>query len=579
MQMKKFLLLLIMFLPLQPLYALERVGDFALLDHKGDFHQIGRYDHRQAVVLLSEGANCSSFNGALTQFNIVNAKYSDSFEFMLLNSTGVQDRSVVQAQAASYGVSLPLLMDESQLVPELLGVDNIGEVVVVDPNRFEVLYRGSVANLDRALGQISSGAAVSNADSAVPDCSINYAAKELHDRVPISYSADIAPMLEENCANCHREKGIGPFAMDSHLMIQGWAPMIKEVLMTKRMPPGQIDPHIGNVKVQRHLSAENIQKLVHWIDAGAARDSQADPLAAIDWPDTKWPLGEPDVLVKIPPQEVPATGVMQYTWVDSGYATDRDRWVKGADLIPGDRSVVHHILARAIPPGAAGPKIGICPTPCEQGQGDQSLSMEERGISLPAYIPGNNARFLDENTGQFVPAGSRMVFQMHYTTSGRATVDASEFGLYFYEDGFEPTEKIDSGGVLANDFLIPPNDGDFEVVRTRTIPKDAYVISFYPHMHLRGKRMKWTAEYPDGRTEKLLSVPNYDFNWQMTYELEQPKFIPAGTKIIVEGAFDNSTMNPNNPDPTASITWGDQSYEEMFIGNMAIKYAGGEAFD
>ncbi len=343
-------------------------------------------------MLLAEGANCNSFDAALEQFSAAQDDYADSFEFLLINATGAQDRAAVQAQFANYSSDLPLLIDESQIIPELLGVDVVGEV-------------------------------------------------------------------------------------------------------------------------------------------------------------------------------------MEYIWVDSGFATDRDRWVKGADLIPGDRSVVHHILARAVPPGMAGPKIGICPTPCEQGQGERGeRSIEERGINLPAYIPGNNARFLEENTGQFVPAGSRMVFQMHYTTSGRATVDESEFGLYFYEDGFEPTEEISSGGVLANDFQIPPNDGDYAVVRTRTIPKDAYALSFYPHMHLRGKRMKWTAQYPDGTEEQLLSVPNYDFNWQMTYELSEPKFIPAGTTIVVEGAFDNSPMNPNNPDPSASVTWGDQSWEEMFIGNMAIKY-------
>lgn len=575
--MKKLILAVIMLIPVQSLQAQERVGDFALLDQEGSFHQISRYNHKDAVVFLAEGANCNSFSNALSQFDDAKRNHSNAYEFLLINSTGNDDRNRAVSQIQNYNTDLPLLMDESQIVSELLGVRSIGEAIVVDTNRFDVLYRGSVENLDLALSQIADGSEVSVPNSSANGCAVSYAAKEMHDRNPVSYSADIAPILEENCSDCHRDQGIAPFAMDSHLMIQGWAPMIKEVVLTKRMPPGQIDPHIGNVKVTRNLSTEDTQKLIHWIDAGAVKDLEPDPLASIEWPETKWPLGQPDVLVQIPPQEVPATGVMEYIWVDSGYTTDRDRWVKGADLIPGDRSVVHHILARAIPPGMAGPQIGICPSPCEQGQGDRERSLEERGISLPAYIPGNNARFLEENTGQFVPGGSRLVFQMHYTTSGRATVDESEFGIYFYEDGFVPTEEIASGGVLANDFQIPPNESDYAVVRTRSIPQDAYALSFYPHMHLRGKRMKWTAEYPDGTVEQLLSVPNYDFNWQMTYELEEPKFIPAGTTIIVEGAFDNSQMNPNNPDPSASITWGDQSWEEMFIGNMAIKYVDGGA--
>ncbi|MEX0902373.1 MAG: hypothetical protein WDZ76_06560 [Pseudohongiellaceae bacterium] len=570
--MKKLLGLVMVLVPICTVHAAERVGDFALLDHNGQHHQIGRYNNQQAVVLLAEGANCNSFGAEAAQFNTISKKYSDAFEFMFINATGVQERSPAQAQAEAFAGDLPLLMDESQLVSELLGVSTIGEAIIVDPKQFEILYRGSVAGLESALADIAVGRQVTLAPEP-NGCTVKFAAKEVHDRNGVSYSQDIAPLLEEKCANCHREQGIAPFAMDSHLMIQGWAPMIKEVVMTKRMPPGQIDPHIGKVKVARNLTSAEIQDLVHWIDAGALKDpNEIDPLTLIEWPTTKWPLGEPDVVVKIPVQEVPATGVMDYIWVDSGYVFDKDRWIKGADLIPGDRSVVHHILANAVPPGAEGPKIGICPSPCETGQGNRDTRPEDRGIGLPAYIPGNNARFLEENTGQFVPAGSRMVFQMHYTTNGRASTDASEFGLYFYEDGFVPTEEIASGGVLANDFLIPPGDGDYEVVRKNVLARDAHILSFYPHMHLRGKRMKWTAVYPDGSQEDLLSVPNYDFNWQMTYELVEPKFVPAGTTILVEGAFDNSATNKNNPDPTASVTWGDQSFEEMFIGSMAMKH-------
>ena len=569
--MKKILLAATCLVAAQSLYAQERVGDFALLDQNGNFHQMGRYSYQDAVVLLAQGADCSSFATTLAQYSVVDNKYAgNGFEFMMINVTGDRNRDSLLRQATQYGTDLPLLMDESQVVSHALGVTGIGEAVVLDPERFEVLYRGSVRGLDPALREISQGMEVSGEAAEFTGCEIDFSTIEQFEGTAVSYSRDIAPMLVEKCSNCHRDMGIAPFAMDSHLMIQGWAPMIREVVLTKRMPPGQIDPHIGDTRITRHLSPEQTRKLIGWIDAGAQKDAGPDPLASVDWPDTKWPLGEPDVVVNIPPQEVPATGVMEYIWVDAGFEFERDSWVKGTDLIPGDRSVVHHILARAIPPGASGPQIGICPSPCETGQGSNSL--EERGISLPAYLPGNNARFFEENTGQFVPAGSRMVFQMHYTTNGRATTDNSEFGVYFHEAGFVPTEELQDGGLLANDFLIPPNEGDHEVVRARVIPQDAEVISFYPHMHVRGKRMKWTAIYPDGSREALLSVPNYDFNWQMTYHLAEPKFIPAGTTILVEGAFDNSPTNPANPDPNASVSWGDQSWEEMFIANMQMKY-------
>ena len=561
--MKKLLLLLICLLPVQALQALERVGDFSLLDKDGKYFQLSRHSNRQAVVLLAEGANCNSFTGSVAQFESIDSKYADDFEFMLINATGEQNRAVVQSQSKTYG-NLPLLMDESQLVSELLGVSKIGEAVVLDPERLELLYRGSVSNLDRALGEIAAGKAVSEASSASTGCNLNFAAREQHASNPVSYSQDIAPLLEEKCASCHRDGGIGPFAMNSHQMVQGWSPMIREVVLTKRMPPGQTDPHIGNALADdRNLTSDQLQKLVHWIDAGAVKDTDADPLAAIEWPTTKWALGEPDVVIKIPPREIPATGVLDaLVWTDPGYEFDRDRWLKGASVIPGDRSVVHHVAVRVIPPGAGEP------TP------------EMSNIVLPAYGPGINDRFLGEGAGLFIPKGWRVFINMHYTTNGRATVDASEYGLYFHEDGFKPAAEIIIGGVrVRGGFEIPPQDSDYEIVRTsRPVPKDAYVVSFLPHMHYRGKRVKWTAQYPDGAEEVLFSVPNFDFNWQLYYDLAEPKFIPAGTTFLIEGAWDNSPMNPNNPDPNTVVTWGNMdSADEMFAADVLLRVASSDA--
>ena len=569
--MNRLLIAILIATSISVVQAAERIGDFSLLDQEGNFHRLSRYSDHEAVVLLSEGGNCATFNNSVTRFAELNDQYGDQYKFLMMDATGTLDRDAVVHRAEAYGTNIPVLMDESQVISELLGVTSIGEVTVVGTKGFQVLFRGSADGLSEVLESGNFGNLSNDIANSDGGCQIQIDEGRSGNKSTASYVNDIAPVLIDRCVNCHREGGVAPFAMNNYLTVKGWSPMIKEVLMTKRMPPGQIDPHIGDVKNSRVLAPTEMQNLVHWIEAGSPRGTGNDPLESYNWPESKWPLGEPDVIVKIPAQEVPATGVMDYIWVDSGYQLPEDRWVKGADLIPGDRGVVHHILARAIPPGANGPTLGICPSPCEDGERG---SAEAAGVGLPAYIPGNNARFFDEGTGRHLEAGSRLVFQMHYTTNGRATLDESEFGLYFYDEGFTPTGQINSGGVLVNSFEIPPQVGDFEVRQiSRPIEKDAYLLDFYAHMHLRGKRMRFTAIYPDGSTEPLISMPNYDFNWQMTYELENPKFVPAGTKIEVVGAFDNSELNPYNPDPTKSVRWGDQSFEEMFIGNYSLKYA------
>ena len=564
--MKKLLIFAISLLPMQALQAQDRVGDFSLLDKDGVYFQLSRHGNRQAVVLLSEGAGCSSFTGSVAEFESIDSKYADGadgFEFLLINATGEHNRAALRSQSEAYD-NLPLLMDETQLVSEMLGFSTVGEAVVLDPRSLEILYRGSVSDLDRALGEIASGNAVSEASTSSTGCNLTFAARDRHAGNPVSYSQDIAPLLTENCARCHHDGGIGLFPMDSHQTIQAWAPLMRNAVLTKLMPPGQTDPHIGGALMDnRHLSSDQRQKLVHWIDAGAVKDIDADPLADLEWPATEWPLGEPDDVIQIPPKEVPATGVMDaLVWTDPGYEFDEDRWLKGATAVPGDRSVVHHIAVRVIPPG----------------DGEPTEEMTGTALVLPAYGPGMNDRFLPEGTGLFIPKGWRLLVNMHYTPNGRATVDASKYGLYFHEDGFEPTHEIVIGGVRVRGkdaFVIPPQDDDYEIVRTsRPVPQDAEVVAFLPHMHYRGKRVKWTAQYPDGTEEALFSVPNFNFNWQLFYDLEEPRFIPAGTTFLVEGAWDNSSMNPNNPDPNATVRWSNMdSAQEMFAADVLLRVA------
>ena len=253
--------------------AADRVGDFSLLDQDGYHHSMSWYDDHKVIALLVQANDSQAAADAVPAFDALKAKYdSQGVEFMMINPMGKLNRSAVQAKLADYGVEIPVLMDDSRVVSEALGIERTGEVLLYNPRSFMVEYRGSVAASEKAIQEILAGDEVSASLVATTGPTINFETTA----VP-SYTADIAPILAENCATCHREGGIAPFAMDSHTMVQGWSPMIREVLMTKRMPPGQIDGHIGEFINDRLISDEEVRNVIAWADAGAPKDGDTDP--------------------------------------------------------------------------------------------------------------------------------------------------------------------------------------------------------------------------------------------------------------------------------------------------------------
>jgi mono/diheme cytochrome c family protein len=592
--------------------AAERVGDFALIDHQGTFHHMAWYDDQAAIVLMVQANGASEVRANLPAFQALQSRYRDQgVVFMLLNPGLQTDRSSVQSDLASLGSTLPVLMDDAQLVAEVLGVTRLGEAVIYDPKRFEVIYRGPVQeHLGTALQQFLAGEDV-QLSAAAEGTLIEFPALARHQDAAPSYVADVAPIIAENCASCHRAGGIAPFALDSSLAAQGWSPMIREVVMTKRMPPGQIDNKVGHkIRNEMNLSDAEMQTLIHWVDAGSPVDGSVDPLAQLTWPDSKWQNGEPDLIVQIEPQTIPATGIVDYMNIPVDLGLAEDVWIRGSEVIPGDTSVVHHVITTVVPPEGArdqrevlielinslpveraqqvrtamfaaaasgqrpnigeilellGPDVNIGAFLGGSGDVDQA--------SVAGYAPGTASDMYPPGTGGLLRAGTSLNLQMHYTTSGKETVDRTEIGIYFYPEGEIPAERMSGGVGNAFDIEIPAQAKDHEMEITTVVNKDAYIHSLMPHMHFRGKRMDFTAVYPDGREELLLSVPNYSFNWQLTHSLEEPLFLPAGTRIVARGAFDNSSQNPYNPDPNATIFWGEQSWEEMFMGFYSWKNA------
>jgi len=548
-----------------PLMAAERVGDFALLDQAGYFHHMSWYDNNAMIVLLVHATDDSAVAQALPTFAQLQSRFAEQgAQFFMLNPMGLNDRDAVQAELDRAGIAIPVLMDDTQLIAEALGLTHTAEVLVFDPAEFTVQYRGPAdASLSRILTDLLAGKSVQSAGTVPQGAVITYPIATAHQQAVPSYAQDIAPIIADNCATCHRAGGIAPFALDSHSMVLGWSPMIREVVMTKRMPPGQIDGHIGDFINSMVLADADAQKLLHWIDAGAPKDGAVDPLSQLQWPVTEWAFGEPDYIIEIPPQEIPATGVLDYYNVMVSVDTQQDRWVRASQYIPGDRTVLHHTLHSIIPPGAT--------------RGGSLLGGDDPDRpDIAPYIPGQSPRMQPPNTGGLLKAGSRIAMQMHFTTNGKETTDASRIGIWFYPEGFVPTERM--SGACACHFTptwvdIPPYDPDYEMRQSITIDKEASLFAFTPHMHFRGKRMRFYAQYPDGTDEELINIANYNYNWQLAYTLREPKLVPAGTVITAIGAFDNSAQNKSNPDPARSVPWGLQSWDEMFFGAADWKYS------
>lgn len=530
--------------------ALDRVGDFALLDNAGTFHQLSRYQHRKALVIMAYAQQCSVMDTLLADYKNIAKKYSGTdFEFLLIDSQGLS-----RADLNNLQVGLPVLEDDGQLVLQTLDITSAGEVLVLNPERLSLYYKGQPsANLDLLLASITEEDVNDTVRSASPDCLLEYSEKQRHSQPAPDYATEVAPIIIDNCAECHRQGGVGPFALDSYIMVLGWSPMIKEVLLNKRMPPTQVDPYIGHSEGARYLPPQELQTLIHWINSGAPRGNDAvDPLETFRVVNNSdWAFGEPDFIVTGPKNEVPAIGVMDYVYDDVELPFTEDKWLRAIQYKAGDESVLHHLMT-----------FVTAPDEDFWGQERESESVTRRFVE--GYLPGkSNAVEFDPGTGVLIPKGHKLSMQFHYVTSGQASVDETQLGLYFSD---EPGLREKLTLAVAKRFLLPANAHDFDLQAEHKLQQDVVVTGVRARMNFRGKRMKFAVEHPDGTIKEIFSIPAYNYGWQPHYLLDQPEWVPAGSTLRVLGAFDNSISNPSNPDPSKEVSFGLESWEEMFTG-------------
>lgn len=545
-----------------PAQAAERVSDFSLIDHRGKFFQLSRESHVDAVVLMAHGEGRDA-RRALSDLQELRERFADQdVTFYLINSSGSVDKDALAEIAADRDIEMPILVDDTQLVAKELGISRPAEVAILDPEARELLFLGALNDRFEeggrgrrasehyaadALGQFLAGNEVTATQAAAKTEAYDFSSLE-EQGSEVSYVNDIAPILKERCVSCHTEGGIAPFALSNHQMVRGWSPMIREVVYTKRMPPGQIDPEfVHDFRDVSHITVEETQKLISWIDAGAVNESDSDPLATASVASPKWSYGEPDMVIKVPPQQIPATGVQDYRNLPVPLNLEEDVWVKAVEFEAGDTTVLHHIIAFAYGPN-----------------GVNEFEVLNQGIGLGAYAPGNEVNTYPEGAGFPLRAGGGLLLQMHYTTSGKETTDASEIALYLWDE--KPERQVMGGSAGEMNINVPPFERRHEMVATAKFRKDSYLTMVGPHMHYRGYDANFVIRYPDGREEEILNVPNYQFNWQKVYDFKEPRFVPAGSELVFSGTFDNSETNPFNPDPSQTLTWGEQTWQEMFFG-------------
>jgi hypothetical protein len=415
----------------------------------------------------------------------------------------------------------------------------------------------------------------------------------------VTFTKDVAPIFFKNCAQCHQKDDIAPFSVLSYKDVRPWAKSIKEQVIKREMPPWHADPHYGQFENEMRLTQTEIDTIVAWVDGGAVEGNAKD-LPPLPVGSDKWEIGKPDVVLTMPQEfELPAKGADDYIYFRIPTNFTEDRWIQASEFRPGNKRVVHHAVIFVETPmmyrmaqDQAKASGGNVHNPISLIQGQRGSNMYLDGTVnrtkpdapviddacgakrnagsggtalLSTYAPGRNADIYPVGTAKRIPAGSNLIFQMHYAkTTGQVEKDRTSIGLVFAK---QPVEKmIESLIVVNNLFAVPPGAENHTANACMTTRRDVELVNYMPHMHVRGKAMKYEVIYPDGKRETLLNVDRYNFNWQTLYKLSKPVAIPKGSQLMVTGVFDNSTKNKLNPDPTKTIRFGEPTYDEMLVG-------------
>ena len=551
----------------------KQMNQLSFTDVTGRTHSLSDFADKTAIVFAMTGTGCPlCLKYAPTLASIERQYRRQDVEFIFVNPNQSEQLQDLTDAIQTHGFQGPYVQDANRELPIALKANTTTEVFVLDRAR-TLIYRGAVDDqygfgyalqaprrdfLVDALDAVLAGRTPATQATTSPGCELSYRSAEVPD-TPVTYHNRISRLIQANCLDCHRTGGTAPVAFERYDAVKDYSGMIADVVERKIMPPWFAAPtaeqqHDGPHKLHwandRSLSATEKHDLISWINAGAPEGDPADKPLTKHFPDG-WLIGKPDATFSLPhPIEVQATGTMPYQYATVETNLPEDKWVKAIEIRPSALDVVHHVIV--------------------------SIKSESRGAKKvnefwAGYAPGNSTWVYPEGYARRLPKGAKLRFEMHYTPNGRSTQDQTQIGLTFSEE--PPRHEVKVAPIANRKLSIPAGAANHEVFADLRLPYDAQILSFLPHMHLRGKAARYEVLSGTHKTT-LLDVPHYDFNWQLLYRLVQPLALRRGDTIRFTGWFDNSSGNPANPDPKAVVKWGEQTDDEMHVGYIEYVVTG-----
>jgi thiol-disulfide isomerase/thioredoxin len=561
----------------EPTSILERLRQVEKTDYQGKAWTWNSMKGSKATAVVFLGTQCPLAKQYTPRIEALNKKYHAAGINFVAVDPNVQDSLAdMGAHARKHQLSIPFVKDPDQSLADLLGATRTPEICLIDQSGV-ILYRGRIddqfgigyakeqttsSEFVDAVEALLADRPISVSVTSAPGCLIGRShhkkSKTLEaGQTAITYAEHVAPILQARCVSCHHEGDIGPMDLSSYEDAAAWADMIVEVTQNRTMPPWHATPNHAKFANDRSLSEKELSTLETWVEIGTPQGDLAQAPKPIAY-SNGWLLPQaPDLVIPMSDSayQVPKQGVINYQYFRADMKNDKELWVNGMEIVPGARDVVHHVLVFVRPKGSRKRDLGGART------------------FLAGYVPGTRAELMPTGYAKRIPANSELIFQIHYTPNGTATEDLSKIGFLF-TDPKTVTHEVITTSAVNTGFQIPPHATGHPV--TATLPEklpECQLLSFSPHMHVRGQSFKYTIIYPGKQREVVLDIPRYDFNWQTEYRLETPIQVPAGTRIRCDATFDNSDGNLNNPDPKSWVSWGDQTFEEMMIGyfHYAVK--------
>lgn len=550
-----------------PTARVDSVKNFTLNDVDGKPRSLVDHRKARAIVIAWTAPGCPvAMVYAPRLAEMAKTYAAQEVAFLGVSSNASESIDDLKRMVKDGGIPYPVLVDADGSLAQALSARTTTTAIVLDAN-WRVRYRGAVddqygvngrkpsvehAWLKEALDAVLAAKPVVKDATDAPGCPITFAPKpKAGVSTTKTWSHDVAKVVHERCAACHRGNGGAPFDLGVYADVASRTAVIREVIDQNRMPPWQATGADGVFSNDRRLKADEKKDILEWLDAGAPEgDAASAPKPPSALALDAWEMGKPDQIFEFGKAEaVPAEGVVPYRFVVVKTNLTEDKWVSAVEVQPGAPGVVHHVLVGFDPPNRRGRAAVFAPW----------------GGFFAAMVPGGRLQEFPAGMAKKLPKGTTLLFQMHYTPNGVATTDTTRIGLRYATK--EPEREVKTAGVMGLDLDIPPGEANYVAHGALPVPFNARILAFMPHMHVRGTSFRYSIQKIGAKDEtEILAVPKFDFNWQTPYRLTTPQAVPRMSMLRCTATYDNSEGNPYNPDPKARVHWGDQTWDEMMIG-------------